>query len=152
MQRRIVWLIVGLVLLFGGGAFGLYAYKSSRPYPVWVPIPLNDVLQESEHKNFAAKIEAELRKPSALSAVVKDANLVSRFKVSSEEAAAAELNRRLFVRLSAGTNGMGTPSRILEVGVDGKQREKALLQDTTESLLKQIRRVLVIEDKSRSAF
>lgn len=148
MQRWIALAVVGLVLLLGGGAWGFRAYKNSRPYPVWVPLPLNDSQPEDSRKAFAKQLEAELRKPALLSTVVKELGLAAKFKVASDEAAVAELNKRIFVRLSSGTNSMGARVPQLDVGVDGIRSEEPVVRAIVSRLMAEIDRIFNVAGRA----
>lgn len=126
-------------------------HRRNRPDKVWVPLPLSLGASEDARKTFAKQLDAELRKPSVLLGVATDVQLAEKFGVPTTEAAAEELGKRLFVELGQVDTPMGkAPS--LNIGVNGKSREHALLGKIAERLLQDVKRILGVKDQPAPAF
>ncbi|OYV04605.1 MAG: hypothetical protein CFE26_15980, partial [Verrucomicrobiales bacterium VVV1] len=126
-------------------------HRRNRPDKVWVPLPLGPEAPEDARKAFAKQLDAELRKPSVLLGVATDVQLAEKFALPTAEAAADELGKRLFVELGQVDTPMGkAPS--LNIGVNGKSREHALLGKISERLMKDVKRILGVKDQPAPAF
>jgi hypothetical protein len=151
MQRWIA-LAVAVVLLLGmGGGALLWNQRRNRPDKVWMPLPLNPAAPEDARKSFVKQLDTELRKPSVLLGVATDVQLAENFGLPTTEAAADELGKRLFVELGQADTPMGkAPS--LNIGVNGKSREHALLAKIAERLMQDVKRILGVKDQPAPSF
>ncbi|MGC4015653.1 MAG: hypothetical protein QM755_14195 [Luteolibacter sp.] len=133
MQRWIVIAVIALVLATAGGGYALFNYRANKPERIWVPLKL----PEADLKPVSKKLDEALRKPALLSSIVKDLGLVSRFNVPTEEAAVAELSKRLFVEVGE-ANPPSDRTPALNVGVAGKRKERALLNEISSRVMKDV--------------
>jgi hypothetical protein len=122
MQRWIVAGLVALALALGAGAFAYYQYKMGLPAPVWVPLPVNATLPGERHEAAARELRAKLCEGELLLKVARDLGLAKTWKLGSDEEAAAELERRLFVRTGEADMPNGRVPAI-HVGIEGSRRE-----------------------------
>ena len=128
MQRWIVIgaVIVGLMIaMAGGGYYALKSYKQSRPAPVWVPLPINPELSSEKTREIVDDLKSRLSEPELLQRVSKDLSLTQEWAMPTDEACAAEIGRRLFVRSGEADTPMGKVPAI-HVGVHGKRKEREL--------------------------
>ncbi len=151
MQRWIALAVVVVLLLGMGGGALLWNQRRNRPDKVWVPLPLSPEAPEDARKTFAKQLDTELRKPSVLLGVATDVQLAEKFGLPTTEAAAEELGKRLFVELGQADTPMGkAPS--LNIGVNGKSREHALLGKIAERLMQDVKRILGVKDQPAPSF
>ncbi|MFT3990904.1 MAG: hypothetical protein QM680_05790 [Luteolibacter sp.] len=144
MQRWIVIGIIALALAFGGGAFGYWSYRQHRPDKVWVPLPLNPALGEDQRAKAAAELKTKLESDEILTRVCTDLSLADKWKLSSTDAAKAEVKKRLFVEIGeVALNGTTAPSA--NVGVTGIRKERQLLGEISTHLIKEVWKILGIK-------
>lgn len=125
MQR---WIVIGVVLvavLLGGGIYGYKTYQANLPGGIWVPIPIpvdmTREVRESERERFyRLATDDEL-----VLTVATELKLAREWSLATDEQAAAELKRRVFVRPGNTGPKLGNqPS--LNIGVHGKRKEVAV--------------------------
>lgn len=151
MQRWIALALVAILLLGSAGGTLLWNQRRNRPDKVWVPLPLNPEVPEDARRTFAKQLDTELRKPEVLLGVATDVHLAEKLGLPSTEAAADELGKRLFVELGTADTTMGkAPS--LNVGVNGKSKEHALLGQIAERLMKDVKRFLGVKEPPAPSF
>jgi len=147
MQRWIVLAGVLLVLAIAGGGYGRYAYNRNQPDRIWLPLKL----PEQDLKPVSKKLEEALRKPAFLASIAKDLNLAAKFQVANDEAAVAELSRRMYVEVGeAFPPGDRTPS--INVGITGKRKEHALLEEISSRLSKEVSALFGIKQPTTGPF
>lgn len=147
MQRWIVLAGVLFVLLLAGGGYARFAYNRNQPDRIWLPLKL----PESDLKPVSKKLDEALRKPALLSTIVKELSLVSKFNVPNEEAAVAELSKRMYVEVGeAFPPSDRTPS--INVGVAGKRKEHALLDEISKRLSKEVSALFGIKQPTAGPF
>ncbi|BCU76104.1 hypothetical protein [Luteolibacter sp. LG18] len=147
MQRWIV-LVAALVILASGGAgFAYLNYRKNKPDRIWVPLKL----QEKDLKPASEQIGTALRKPAVLMKIAKELNLAAKFKVASDEAAVAELSKRMFIEV-AEANPPSDRTPALNIGVNGTRREHATLQEISARLTKEVFDLAGIKQPSQVAF
>lgn len=151
MQRWIAMAALVLFLLGLGGGMLLWSHRRNRPDKVWVPLPLNPQAPEDARRSIVKQLDSELRKPSVLLGVARDIQLASRLELPTEESAADELAKRLFVELGTADTAMGKVPSI-NIGVSGKSREHALLGQTAERLMKDVKRIVGIKPEPSPSF
>ncbi|MGA0845670.1 MAG: hypothetical protein ACO3RV_03950 [Luteolibacter sp.] len=146
MQRPILIAAIVLVLaaLTGGGIYGLHQYRQSRPTPMWVPVPINPEIEHAKIMEAVKVIEDHLSQPEILAAVSRDMQLTRLWNLPSDDACAAELKARLFVRSGDMATGTGTVPAI-HVGLNGKRREKELTGKIAVRMMDDVKEVLGIE-------
>lgn len=128
MQRWIVAGVVAMLLFCGMGVGGLFAYRSykqNRPAPIWVPMAINPELPAEKRDEIISKLKTGLGNTDRLIKVSKDMGLVAKWEMPTDEACAAELGRRLFVRAGEMDTPMGKAPAI-HIGLTGKRKETGL--------------------------
>jgi len=144
MQR---WIVVGVIvaaLAVLGGGYGAWRYRQNKPDKMWVPLPINASLSEEQKVVEAAKLKEELKSSGSLLRVSKDLALAEKWKMGTDEAATAELERRLFIEPGEAQTAMGkAPS--LNIGVSGTRKERNLLGDISLHLIKEVWKILGIK-------
>jgi hypothetical protein len=147
MRRWIVAGCVFLLLMFCGGIFAYKTYKGNRPAPMWVPLRINPQTPTEQADKLVTDLKAKLCTTAILKQVSQDLNLKKEWKLSSDEQAAQELGRRIFVRIGTQDTPMGrVPS--LNVGVDGKAKERKLSGEIAMRLMVDVGRILGIKISS----
>lgn len=144
MQRWIVMGVVAMMLMLGGGVFACSNYKQNRPHPMWVPLPLNPALPGEKRQEILKELTAKLKDEALLIQLSKDLELPRKLKLSSDEEAASELGRRLFVRLGGVATPMGGTAPSLDVGVSGKAKDAGISGEIAVRLMKDIWKFLGI--------
>jgi hypothetical protein len=145
MQRWIIIGVVGMMLLLGGGAFGYWTLKQNRPYPIYVPLPINDKLSIQQRADTMNNLKEKLSSKEILSKVSTDLGLASAFRVTSEDAAVAELGKRLMVELGTTATQSGGTTPTLNIGVTGVKKDKALSEKITMRLMDDVWKIIGVE-------
>lgn len=145
MQRWIVLGVVAMMLMLGGGVFAYSTYKQNRPHPMWVPLPLNPALPGEKRQEIVKELTAKLKDEALLIQVSKDLELPRKWKLGSDEQAASELGKRLFVRLGDVATPMGGTGPSLNVGVTGKNKDAGISGEIAMRLMKDVWRILDIK-------
>ena len=122
MQRWIALGVVAFVLFLGGSYFGLKAYKQSRPHPIWVPLPLNVELDKEKRDQACEQLRTYVMDEKRVQAIASDLKLANTWSLPSDEAAAAELKKRMVVRTGSMAGPMGEVPAI-HVGLNGTRKE-----------------------------
>jgi len=144
MQRWIVVGVVAVVLALAGGSFGIWQIRQNRPDKVWVPIPLNPQLPEEERLERAAHLKEQLLSSGVLLQISKDLGLAEKWHLKSDDEAAAEVGKRLFLEVGYTTTLTGEgPS--LNVGVTGLKKEHNLIGDISLSVTKEVWKILGVK-------
>jgi hypothetical protein len=144
MQRWIVAGVVAMLLMGAGGFLALKSYKQNRPVPVWVPLPINPELPTEKCDEIVAKLKDQLGKPEVLAKVSADVGLVRKWELPSDEAGAAELGRRLFVKTGEMDSPMGRVPAI-HIGVTGKRKERQVTGEIAMRLMEDVWPILGLE-------
>lgn len=141
MQRWIALGVLTLVLVFGGGYFGYKAYKASRPRPIWVPLTINPELDKQQRDKACADLKEYMTEERRLLAIVSDMQLSQVWSLPSDDAAAAELKKRIFVRIGSVTTPMGdAPS--MNVGLQGTQKEKQMTEKIVMRMMDDVKEAI----------
>jgi hypothetical protein len=143
MQRRIAVGLIVLILMVAGGGFALWSYKQNRPYPVWVPLPLNPEISVEKRDAMVKKLQSGLGERENLLKISKDLGLTRKWHLASDEEAAKELGKRLFVQVVEGDEPQGKMPSV-NIGVSGKKKEKEVLGEIVMRLMDDVCRVLGI--------
>jgi hypothetical protein len=134
-----------MALILGGTAVAYKSYKGNRPSPIWVPMPINPELPVEKRAEAAKELKAHLTKPEILIQVSKDLALPKAFGVSSDEQAANEVAKRMFVDVGEADSAMGTKVPSINIGVRGKAKEQELSGKIAMRLMQDVWKVLGIK-------
>ncbi len=144
MQR---WIAIGLVvvlLVVGGAGYGLHLYKQSRPHPVWVPMPINRELTEEKGREIARELKVKLEDKALLARVSQDIGLAKTWEMPTDEVAAAEISKRLFVDLGEMDSPTGKVPSI-NIGVRGPAKDKEISGKLAMRLMEDVWKLLGIK-------
>ncbi len=136
--------LIAMAMVFGGGLFAYQTYKQNRPYPVWVPMPINPELPTARQDAIANDLKVKLLDRKILIEVSKDVGLRNEWGLANDEQCAEELAKRVFVRLGDMDSKMGKVPSV-NVGVDGKNKEHLLSEKITMRLIKDVYIILGID-------
>lgn len=151
MQRWIVAGVVAVLLIGGMGVGGLFAYRSYKqnlPAPIWVPMPINPELPADKRDEVIDKLKTELEQPERLAKVSKDVGLVAKWGLPTDEACAAELGKRMFVRAGDMDTPMGKVPAI-HIGLTGKRKEREVSGEVAMRLMEDVWKILGIDPPKR---
>jgi hypothetical protein len=144
MQRWILAVGGVLILMMGGLLFAYQQYKLNKPAPMWVPLPVRQDLPLAEQDKAAMDLKQKLCVEAVFLKVSKDLGLPAKWELASENEAAAELERRVFVRAGQADTPMGKVPAI-HIGVNGKVREQELSGQIAMRLMDDVWRILGID-------
>lgn len=136
--------VVAMILLIGGGGFGYWTYKQNLPAPLWVPLQVNSDRTDDELAKVARDLKAELDRPAILIGISKDLDLTHKWNMPTNEAAAGEISKRLFVKVGEADTPRGRVPSI-NVGLEGKRKEMKVTGEIAMRLMKETFKVLGIE-------
>jgi hypothetical protein len=152
MQRWIVAVMVLVVLLAGGLAAGYkLVYKPNRPNPIWVPLQIREDVEMAERQKIVKELTKKLSEPKILEGVSKDLDLAAKWKMASNEEAAKEVGRRLFVRTGETLTPDGAPAPAILVGVNGKLKEVEQSKEIAMRLMKDVFEIVGIKVPAKAA-
>jgi hypothetical protein len=144
MQRWILLGAVVMMLVVGGGGFAYWTYRQNRPTPVWVPILVNTELDPVKHEELSKDLKTKLMTPEFLLQVSKDLQLASKWQLPSDQAAAEEIAKRLFVRVGEADTPTGRVPSI-NVGLNGPKKDFALSGEIAMRMMKDVWKILGIK-------
>ena len=144
MQRWIVLGAVSMILLIGGSGFAYWNHKQNLPHPVWVPLPLNPHLSDYKQQEIAQELKAKLSTTEILTLISNDLNLPKKWRLRSNDEAAGELGRRLFVTQGEVASSMGKVPAI-NIGVQGPRKDKGVSEEIANHLMVDVRKILGIK-------
>jgi hypothetical protein len=148
MQRSIFLGLVAAGLIMVAAAGGYWWMKQNRPDQQWVPMPLNPSSSVEERAQLQEELLAYLKTEDALRRVVKDLSLQQRWNVPSEKDAIDQLKSSMFVRTGEFRNPMTQETLpTVDIGVNGKRKERVLMGEIAMRLGKETRKHLGIEEK-----
>lgn len=133
-----------MVLLFGGGAFAYRHYKRNLPAPVWVPLPVNPELPVARRDETARELRAKLCEGDLLLKVARDVGLARKWNLPSEEEAAREIERRLFVRSGDADTPAGKVPAI-HIGMTGANKDREVSGEITTRLMEDVWKIIGIK-------
>jgi hypothetical protein len=151
MQRWIVLGVVGIILTAGGAMLALRQYRQNRPAPVWVPMPLNSEVPEEKIKALVKDLKEKLSKPEVMLKVSKDLSLSSKWSLASDDAAAKELTKRLFVKIGE-TEAKDGKVPSLNIGVSGPEKDREISTNITKRIMQDVWPILGIKPPPSKAF
>lgn len=126
MRKWLIPGIVAFVLLLGGAAFGIRTLKQNRPAPFWVEIPMRLPADGAQLEKLEKDLRQRVQSDEVLVPVVRESDLARRWNLPDEQAAVAELRRRVFVQFKDGG--------FLKIGLNGKRKETAITSEVAKKL------------------
>lgn len=146
MQRWIIAGVVGFFLLGGGAIFGYWKIKQQTPDHRYIPLPFNASATAETRASKAAEYKERLLTDAILTGVVRDCNIVSKWRLPSETAAVAVLRERAMIE--EGTDNVGnTPTDCLRIGFRGVVAEHNDLEALAERLMQDVGRLIEQDTK-----
>ena len=131
-------------MILGGGFFALRTYNQNRPYPVWVPLPINPELPIEKQDLLAKDLKRKLCDREILIQVSRDLGLMYQWQTTSDAECADRLAKRIFVKASdTGTALHHVPT--MDIGVAGKTKERELSEKIALRLMEDVRNILGIK-------
>lgn len=136
MTALIVCVVLGACGLVGAWiAYG--KYKETRPQAMWVELPLKQEVPAEKKDEVLAGFTSVLSKPGTTEKIAADLGLAAKWKLPNDQAAGAELAKRMFVRFGYVTNHpMGGHVPAIHIGVNGIVREKETSGKIAEAFLR----------------
>lgn len=133
-----------MLLVLGGGGFAYRTYKQNRPQPMWVPLPIDPNLPVEKRAEIASELKKSLMKPDLLIQVSKDLGLPKVLGVTTDEAAANEIAKRMFVDVGEiDSNGIKAPS--INIGIKGKRKDQEVSGKIAMRLMEDVWKILGIK-------
>jgi hypothetical protein len=126
MRKWLIPGIVAFVLLLGGAAFGVRTLKQNRPAPFWVEIPMRLPADGAQLEKLEKDLRQRVQSDEVIVPVVRESDLARRWNLPNEQAAVAELRRRVFVQFKDGG--------FLKIGLNGKRKEMAITSEVAKKL------------------
>lgn len=151
MQRWIALGVVAIVLLLSGGYFAHRFYEQNRPQPVWVPLAINPAMPVEKRDEMAKDLKGKLQDRVTLILVSKDLRLAQKWHMASDEAAASEIARRLFVKVGEADGPHGKVPSI-NIGVTGKSKDKDLSTALATRLMDDVWKALGVSPPGQKDF
>jgi hypothetical protein len=151
MQRWIVVVVLAvLMLLCGAGLVAYYklVHQPNLPQPIWVPMPINPELPTDKRDEIINQLKTQLSQSDRLLKVSKDVGLVAKWGLPTDEACAAELAKRMFVRAGDMDTPMGKMPSI-HIGLTGKRKETEVSGQIAMRLMDDVWKILGIEPPKR---
>lgn len=134
-----------MLLVLGGGFFARRAYQQNRPQRIWVPLAINPALPVDKRNEIARDLKEKLAKPEILIPVSKDLGLAVKLGLHSDEEAAREVARRLFVDVGEADSPMGIKVPSINIGITGKSKESGLSGEIAVRLMQDVWKILGIK-------
>ena len=133
-----------MAMMLGGGGVAFRTYKQNRPCPIWVPLQINGDVSVEKQDEIARDLKLKLCDPKILAQVSKDLGLATEWKTGSDAQCADELARRMFVRVGESKGQLGNAPSI-DIGMNGKFKERALSEKITMRLMQDVWRILGVK-------
>lgn len=136
MQRWIIAAGVFLVLLAGGSAFGYRAYRLNRAiHPVLLQFPVPGETTQDERNAAAKLLRHKLSEAALLAQVSRQAGLARKLNLASDESAASDLGKRLFVEVGEADLPQGRLA-VIKIGANCTVGEYNAMVCVSEQLRK----------------
>ncbi len=150
MQRWIVIAVVGMLLCCMGGVVAVWSYWQNRPKKVWVPLVLNEELPADKREELAVKIKTALLEGDIIREVVKDTGLAGKLKLPSDEAAEAEVRKRLIVEVGEADvpaeDGFVRKLPSINVGINAQRKTYTPMGEVAMRMMKDVWKMLGIKE------
>ena len=140
-----------MILMFGGGAFAYWNYRQNRPNPVWVPLVIKRELPEDKRQEIAKELKEKLCKPEILNQISSELKLAKKWQLATDEMAAREIAKRLFVKVGEADSPEGRVPSI-NVGVEGSRRDAAVSGEIALRLMKEVWKMLGLNQPTERSF
>ena len=112
-----------MVILLGGGAFSYHTYKINLPvHPVLLQFPVPVESTSKERSDKIDWLKRVLLEPSLLTKVSKNAGLAKKLQLATDDAAANDLGKRLFVEIGEADTPQGRVP-VMKIGLHCKVKE-----------------------------
>lgn len=155
MQRWIVIAVVGALLFGLGGGFALWTYRENRPKKVWVPLVLNEELPAEKRAELAEQIKTKLLEGTILRDAVKDTGLAGKLGLPSDEAAEAEVRKRLIVEVGdaevRGDEGFARRLPSINIGLNAQRKTYTPMGEVAMRIMKDVWKMLGIKEPAAPA-
>lgn len=136
MQRWIIAAGVLLVLVVGSSAFGYRAYRQNRAiHPILLQLSLKPDASVENRAAMVKWVKQKLGEHELLVRVSKDVGLTRKLKFASDDAAASDLRKRLFVEPGETVTPSGRVPTI-DIGLDCKVKEYGVMVDVSKRISK----------------
>lgn len=151
MQRWIVVAALVVCLLGGATVVGVWwNHRQNRPDKRWVPLEFNPDSTEAQRQESVLHMRENLLTDAILTGVVRDCDVQGEWELPSEEAAVAELRKRVFI--DAGEFMVkGMPVATLNIGFRGTVGQKDFLDRLAGRLMDDVRRMIAPQPAASSA-
>lgn len=126
MRKWLIPAIVAFVLLLGGAAFGIRIIKQNRPAPFWVEIPIKLPSDGAQLEKLEKDLRQRVLSDDIIIPVTREMDLARRWNLPGEQAAVAELRRRVFVQFK--------DAGFLKIGLNGKRKEMTTTSEIAKKL------------------
>jgi hypothetical protein len=151
MQRLIIAAGVLLVLMLGAGAFALRVHRQNQSTQVWLPMPINPALTSERRDATVILLKQRLGEHALLARVSKDVGLTKKLRYATDDEAATDLGKRLFVELGQADTSKGKVPSI-NIGMKCKVKEFKTMGEVTNRLGKDIFTILGIPEPTQDSF
>jgi len=123
----------------GGGAFAYRTHQQNRPiHPVLLELPIATSASPEERAAAAKALTQKLREPALLTRVSKASGLTIKLKFATDEAAANDLGKRLFVELGESDTAQGRMP-VIKIGLNCTVREYNTMVEVSKHLNQALR-------------
>lgn len=113
--KKLAIIGVVMVLVLGGGAFGVYSWKMNSVAFQGISLPMQGVPDEARDK-WVEMFEKISEEETVLKVIVEQSNYQKTMGVDGEEAAIADLKSRIKIKFRPRKN-------TIEIGLNGKRKE-----------------------------
>ena len=148
MQRSILLGLVAVLILLLAGGGGIWWKRQNGVDAQWVQMPINPASTKDEREQTITAIRGVLLKDAVLQKLGKELNLQTRLGLKTEEETVERLKNSLFVREGEITDPL-TQQKMpsIDIGVNGKSKERALLGEIAISLANETSTQLGLKEK-----
>ena len=126
--KKIAVIGVILVLILGGGLFGVHSINQNKETFQGISLPLQGVSDE-QRERWLGLLDDAMKKEEVLKVIVETSDYQSLMGSESEEAAVADLGKRIQVNYR---ERKGT----MEIGLGGKRKEVDKLKEVAPEIYK----------------